>query len=502
MGINSFPDQVLWHGISKISSLQRSRPKRPKRHSIRLPERRATVRQIVLLAEFLHKRGNLPELGSRQSRKQVVLDLKLQSAVKPIHPRRTLDVESPGGLLLEPVVPTRRTDIDARREMIQTELNVLDSGDGEARDDEHYPLTPVREARDEERIPNPEREETQNLLTPVGHLVLRQQQCEGLGEQVDAGEAHDGVERPVLVANEEPGDGVEVHLPVVVARGEGGEELGGHHEEGHVLEIRIEVEAVAGNVVGVVVALPPGDADAGEAVAGEDLREPVLRRPGHDPVVARVVPHPPALNPEEAHHRAAEEVHPRALRRQHAQHAGAEQRRDEAHGGERNVALPVEQAHAGELAGEAAVVPGHLGHGVALEAAAGVEAAEAAPGGAAGRVEGDEGVGGVLAGEAAEREVAARVVLDPLGDVVDLALDGDPEVAGLVVARQLFGRDGAAIGVRHSNAVAPASLSLSLYLYRSRSLGRSVAELAAECRAAKSRWRTRGRMEEEIRSTR
>lgn len=62
---------------------------------------------------------------------------------------------------------------------------------------------------------------------------------------------------------------------------------------------------------------------------------------------------------------------------------------------------------------------------------AGEEAVEVVPRGPG--VECDEGVGDVLAGEVEDQGFAAGMGFDPVGDVVDFALDRDPEISGFVV---------------------------------------------------------------------
>ncbi|KAI4974095.1 hypothetical protein ZWY2020_046581 [Hordeum vulgare] len=58
-----------------------------------------------------------------------------------------------------------------------------------------------------------------------------------------------------------------------------------------------------------------------------------------------------------------------------------------------------------------------------------------------GRVVGHEGIGGVLAGEGDERDLASRVVAQPRRDVLDAPGDGDPEVVRGGVHLQLIDRD-------------------------------------------------------------
>jgi len=120
-----------------------------------------------------------------------------------------------------------------------------------------------------------------------------------LDEEIDSSEAHDWVIREVLVADEEPSDGIESELPIVESRGDGVEELGGDGENRDVLQIWIVVEAVASEVMSIVRPFPPRYRDSGEAVAGDKLSDSVVRFVRHDDVVARVVTYVSALDPEE-----------------------------------------------------------------------------------------------------------------------------------------------------------------------------------------------------------
>ena len=118
---------------------------------------------------------------------------------------------------------------------------------------------------------------------------------------------------------------------------------------------------------------------------------------------------------------------------------GGEEGGDEEEGDDDAVAFFLEEAGLGEFGGEVSVVLGDVGDVEVLEVVAGEEAVEVGPGG--GGVEGDEGVGDVVAGEVEEGDGAARVVFSPICDVVDFALDRQPEIVGLVVLLQLVGGD-------------------------------------------------------------
>lgn len=107
MSVNSLPNQILWNRIGTVSGLQSSIPQGLNRQHIGLPERHTIIRKIMFLAKILNQRRNLPQMAPWQPWKQMVLHLKLQAAVKPVHPRRAVHTKSPFGLLLEPIAAAR-----------------------------------------------------------------------------------------------------------------------------------------------------------------------------------------------------------------------------------------------------------------------------------------------------------------------------------------------------------------------------------------------------------
>lgn len=62
MSIQSFPEQILQHRISHISSLNRCFPQCPKRPHISLPPRKTPIRKVMLLTKLLNHRRNSPEM--------------------------------------------------------------------------------------------------------------------------------------------------------------------------------------------------------------------------------------------------------------------------------------------------------------------------------------------------------------------------------------------------------------------------------------------------------
>ena len=88
------------------------------------------------------------------------------------------------------------------------------------------------------------------------------------------------------------------------------------------------------------------------------------------------------------------------------------------------MAFVFEEAEFAKLRGHAAVITGDLRDLEVSDVVAGEEVVEVVPRGSG--VERDERVGYVLADEVEDHRVASGVGFDPIGDVVDFALDRDP----------------------------------------------------------------------------
>lgn len=232
MSVESFPEQILRNGGRKITSLQRRSPQCLQSPLIRLEEGQAPIGQLMLLTQLLNQRRYAPQMTPRQPREQMMLQLKLKPSEEPIHLTRTGDIDRPARLLLKPIVSFRRTDVYVCPEMVQAELYVLYGADAESDHHEEYPLVPVGEVRDQERKPSPEHKDPKDVQSPVGYLPIGKQQQERLEIEIDPPEAHDGIERQVLVTYEESRKGIECQLPLVELRGQRLEEFGRNGKDG------------------------------------------------------------------------------------------------------------------------------------------------------------------------------------------------------------------------------------------------------------------------------
>ena len=112
----------------------------------------------------------------------------------------------------------------------------------------------------------------------------------------------------MLVADGEFGEEVVGHGTVVVGAAEGVEEAVGDGEEGHVFDVGVVFGGVGDDVMDVVVALPPAEAEAAEEVGDDDPDDGVQGERVRDSHVARVVRGEDELVPEHAEEEPARAV--------------------------------------------------------------------------------------------------------------------------------------------------------------------------------------------------
>lgn len=64
-------------------------------------------------------------------------------------------------------------------------------------------------------------------------------------------------------------------------------------------------------------------------------------------------------------------------------------------------------------------------------------------------MEGKESIGDVLASKIEQRKFTTRVVMNPVRDIIDLALYGDPKISAFVVEGEVLEGNVVAFGVSH-----------------------------------------------------
>eukprot|EP00591_Stephanopyxis_turris_P000641 CAMPEP_0195509232 /NCGR_PEP_ID=MMETSP0794_2-20130614/2227_1 /TAXON_ID=515487 /ORGANISM="Stephanopyxis turris, Strain CCMP 815" /LENGTH=802 /DNA_ID=CAMNT_0040636397 /DNA_START=117 /DNA_END=2526 /DNA_ORIENTATION=- len=403
---------------------------------VALDEAGFVVPKAVLLAERLHERACLAEVVAGQTGVQVVLDLELKAAMEPVQPLRAVDVHGRLELHGEPlvaVVVVGAAVVGVHVKVRQRDLHVEEAGDKVGDDQEEENVSPGGEGGEESSEPREEAEQGDDLERLVLDLLGGQEQQPRLHVEVEAGEAHDGVEEQVLVADEEAADDV-VHavLTAVVGAPEGSEHLLRDGDERDVLDVWVVLDRVAHDVVDVVGALPPGEGDAASEVAEGGAPEEV--QPAHvgKGVVADVVADEGELLPENAEEDRSED----AL----LEHEGGVEHDGKSDGedGELDDVVPgvrFEEVAFEELLAQGAVLADEVGH-LVVGHLADVERREQRLVHAGGVVVG-EGVGNVLARQVGDGEPAAGVGVHVRRDVVAVAVDDDPGVVALVVLGHL-----------------------------------------------------------------
>lgn len=445
MGVDSFPEQVLGDRIGEVSGLQGGCSKSLDGAGISSPKRQASVREIVLLAKLHNNGRDLPQLASGHSRKQMVLQLKLQSTKEPVHPRGAINVQSPAGLLLEPVVAGGLPDVHIGGEMVEAELDVLERSHSEASKNKHDPLRPIGEVRDQKRKPSPENKNPHDVQCSIRDFSSGEQEKQSLHEEIHSGHTHHRVECEMLVTNEESSQGIEIQLPTIEMGCQRAEESSRNSKNRDVLKIRVMVQAITRDMVGIVSPFPPSDADSSQAITREKLSQFVEPTARHYIRMPRIMPHISALDPQHTQKHSGTQMDQNALTFHNPIHHKAHHYSNRNQRIHSHMPFLLEQTLLGEFRRQSPVVLGNLRHLEILKVESGEEAVEVRPGGA-GMVR-DERIGDVVAGQIEERLVAAGVLRGPIGDIVHLALDRDPQISGFVVLPKLCRRNVLLLGL-------------------------------------------------------
>lgn len=200
--------------------------------------------------------------------------------------------------------------------MTERDLDVQGRGDDVADEDEDDAVPHRRDAQVQHAVaePGPEEDLAGHLepAMPPGRALARsqseQQVFPAQAVQVEAAKGQDRVIQPGLVAHDELGKGIVLHDAVVVGRAERGEEAMGDGEEGHLFDVRIVLGRVGDDVVHVVAALPPAEAEAAEEIGDDDADDGVDGVVVCDAHVSGVVRREDQLMPEQAQKDGAEGV--------------------------------------------------------------------------------------------------------------------------------------------------------------------------------------------------
>lgn len=245
-------------------------------------EREDRVRDACLPTELHDQLLRAAQVVPRDARIQVVDGLELEPAVEEVQPGRAVDIH--GGA----EHPLREGLVDAqvgRRhgEVGQCDLHVQRGGDHVGDQDEKDPVAPVGDGAVDHAVAEPDPEkglagEFEPAVPPgwafLGGLA-QEKVLPAEAVKVEAAEEEDWVVEVVLVFQQELGSCVELHDALVVGAAQVGEETVRDGEERHVLDIRVVFSRVCHNVMNIVIAFPPSQAETPEEVRDDDANNRV-----------------------------------------------------------------------------------------------------------------------------------------------------------------------------------------------------------------------------------
>lgn len=275
---------------------------------------------------------SLTKIVAGKAREQVMLDLELETAIKPVHRGMTVDIERTADLVLDEVIGIFEglslvTVVRFHGEVREGDLDVNDTSDG-VRDEEKAPTGGgVGEVREELGIPDKEDAGGDPCAGTVATVSGRGngKVDEALNVEVEAGQGHHGQVEVLLDGEEGALPFAEVEDLLVIVGEEGTKELLINGEEGEILDVGVVFDRVGDDVVDVVRGLPPLPTDTVESVNKEGTDVVSSVRWG-DAVVTKIVTDERKLLPEHAEGNGADHVHPEAVGAIHgAKHSGEEE---------------------------------------------------------------------------------------------------------------------------------------------------------------------------------
>mmetsp|Transcript_40761 Transcript_40761/g.106121 ORF Transcript_40761/g.106121 Transcript_40761/m.106121 type:complete len:323 (+) Transcript_40761:62-1030(+) len=253
-----------------LAGLHSCVPERPPHLDVSLEEPGLVIVDVVLLADGLHQLPRFAKVVPGKSGKEMVLDLELQTDVHPVKPLRRGNVHGRPQLHEVPLGLLRRVGgalVGLHGPVGEHDLDVQDARHGVGDHDPADRQRPGRHGEGQGEHPREERANTNELGLPVeGPVMQRDQVDEALHVQVPPPQRHQGVEINVLVRHQESGDPIHAdNLFVIRVPERLLENLARDCQHRHVLDVRIVLDGVTHDVVGVVVRLPPAERKAHQA---------------------------------------------------------------------------------------------------------------------------------------------------------------------------------------------------------------------------------------------
>jgi hypothetical protein len=268
-----------------------------------------------LVAEFSDKNLQLAQIVAGHTREHVVAGLELKASVEKVQPSRAFDIHGGAELALGEALGWAKVG-GRHTPVAEGDLDVQKHGDAVGNEDKSNSDGPGGESAPQKSVakdgPVASHEGNLNRAGPPsrakvggtgGHEVEPGEEVE-----VEASNGHDGVVRVLLVGDEEVGGGIPDKGKVVKGAQDGAEVGGRGGEEGHVLEIGVMLGHVCDEMVNVVRALPPSDAQTTAKVGDEGTNQRVGDEVAGDAAVAGVVSGEHDLLPEHAQEAGRAEV--------------------------------------------------------------------------------------------------------------------------------------------------------------------------------------------------
>lgn len=233
-------------------------------------------------AKVEHQALGPTQIVPRNAGVEMMDGLELKTTVEEVEPGRAVDIH--GGA--EHSLRERLVDSHiggGHGEVRKRDLHVQRRGNHVRDEKEGKPAAPVRNRAVHHSIakPDPEKDLTANLKPPMppGGTFLRGLAREKVFPaqtiQVETSKQEDGVVKVVLKAQEEVCSSIEFHDAVVVGAAKAGKEAMGNGEEWHVFDIRVVFGGVRHDMVDIVAAFPPPQAESSEIVGDNDTNHRV-----------------------------------------------------------------------------------------------------------------------------------------------------------------------------------------------------------------------------------
>jgi hypothetical protein len=260
-----------------------------------------------LVAEFADQNLESAQVVARYAREQMVDSLELKSSVEEIQPGGAVDIH--GGTQLALRETLSRTKIGGgHTPMAQGDLDVQEHGDTMRDEDECDSDGPSRESAPEKSVakdsPVSSHEKDLNRASPPSRAEVgsarRHQMEPGQKVQIETGDGHDGVVGVLLVGHDVVGGGIPDEGEVVESAQDGAEVGRRSSEKRDVLKVGIVFGHVGDEMVDIVRALPPSDAETTAEVCNEGTDKSVEDEVASDAAVAGVVSGEHDLLPEHA----------------------------------------------------------------------------------------------------------------------------------------------------------------------------------------------------------